>query len=117
MGRFMTFRLLLAALLACGAGAAQAISARQCAEITVLDGGKWASDFPLPLSLRRNLVFLVKAAMIRSGEYAYETPANLNGVYTDRLADAVAAAQRRLGLPVTGCLTMPLVRAYDPKHR
>ena len=77
-------------------------------------GADSAEDYPLPLSLRRNLVYLVKEAMIRRGEYNYETLADINGVFADRFSDMIAEAQRRLGQEPTGCLTWDIVRAYRP---
>ena len=95
-----------------GICASSAYSARPCTGVTVKNAGGSAEDYPYPISLRINLVVIVKRALIRSGEYTYETLDNMNTVYTDRLADAVAAAEVDLGMEPTGCLSMPLVDHY-----
>lgn len=74
-----------------------------------------AESYPLPLSLRRNLVYLVKSEMKRKGEYKAEV--NLTGVYYKPFKEAVARAQKRRGEAATGCLTWSIVKAYDPLRR
>jgi len=71
-----------------------------------------ANDYPLPLSLRRNLVYLVKREMIKRGEYEAEKLDNVSGVYYESFAEAVQRVQKRLGDDPTGCLTWTVIDFY-----
>ena len=115
--RYIT-RLALGALaLSFAAQMAAAQTDRQCQAVVAVGGTEWAENYPLPLSLRRNLVLLVKTEMIKSGEYKDEELDTIDAVYHDRFRDAVAVAQAQRGWEPTGCLTWDVVRAYDPKGR
>jgi peptidoglycan hydrolase-like protein with peptidoglycan-binding domain len=80
--------------------------------VPTVDQPKYASDYPIPLSLRRNLVFIVARALTKEGEYS----GPIDGVYHTELEAAVKHAQKRLGEPETGCLTWTLVDHYAPKQ-
>ncbi len=86
---------------------------QHCVAVVPVDGTEWADNYPLPLSLRRNLVLLVKSAMIETGEYRLEAREALDGIFTQALNLAVEKAQKRLGQEATGCITWQLVEAYE----
>ncbi|WP_171182306.1 hypothetical protein [Ruegeria sp. HKCCD8929] len=74
----------------------------------------FAENYPLPLSLRINLIFLMKEEMAARGEY----DASLSSaVFTTLLESQIKRAQARLGHEVTGCITWELIQAYDSKSR
>lgn len=74
----------------------------------------FAENYPLPLSLRANLIFLMKEEMAARGEY----DASLSSaVFTTLLESQIKQAQARLGHDVTGCITWELVQAYDSQGR
>jgi peptidoglycan hydrolase-like protein with peptidoglycan-binding domain len=70
---------------------------------------RYAEDYPLPLSLRRNLVFLVQRKMTGTGE----SQGPIDGVYHLQLEAAVRRTQKRLGEEPTGCLTWSLIEHYS----
>ena len=112
MRRTISGCLMLAAVLAL-----TSTEAWSCREIVPIGKSPYtAESYPLPLSLRRNLVYLVKTEMRRRGEYNDEGD-KLSGVFYDRFKEAVARAQQNLGEEPTGCLTWSVVREYDPAQR
>jgi hypothetical protein len=73
-----------------------------------------AEDYPLPLSLRANLIFLMKEALRDRG--AYEASLT-DSVFTTLLEAQIRQLQASRGEAQTGCITWDLVRDLDPLGR
>lgn len=74
----------------------------------------FAENYPLPLSLRSNLILLMKEEMAARGEYNASLS---SAVFTTLLENQLKRAQARLGHEVTGCITWALIQAYDSQGR
>jgi putative peptidoglycan binding protein len=109
-GSIITFAILAAVLVASVPFPAPVEAQTNCREIVpVSSPPRYAEDYPLPLSLRRNLVFLVQRKMAERREYK----GPVDGVYHLQLEDAVRLAQKQLGEEPTGCLTWSLIEHYS----
>ena len=89
-------------------------TAQSCEEIVPTGiSPESAEDYLYPLSLRINLIYLVKREMRERGEYEAE----LDYTFSEDFQEAIKEAQARLGEPMTGCLTWTVVSDYDPLNR
>lgn len=90
-------------------------AAQGCREVTAVGQPPYSAEsYPIPLSLRVNLIFLLKEEMAARGEYDGSLSSH---VFTIPLEKQIKRAQARLGHGVTGCITWELVQAYDSQSR
>lgn len=72
-----------------------------------------AENYSYPLSLRANLVLMIKSEMRKAREFY----GSIDMTFRSRFRAAIAQTQEKLGKEPTGCVTWAVVRYYDPHNR
>lgn len=75
-----------------------------------------AEDYPLPLSLRVNLIRLMKREMAAIGRYNDPDTVD-DGVFHTLLENEIRRLQAERGEAETGCITWDLVTSLDRSRR
>lgn len=92
---------------------APAVEAQECRRVKPVGAPPYsAEDYPYPLSLRINLVRMMKREMAAIGRYS-DPKTVKDHVFTDELEDQIKGLQAERGEPETGCITWKLVMTLD----
>jgi hypothetical protein len=111
---FCAFCFLISLLATASLLHAQTRSTADCISLAPAgDAPYTAEDYVYPLSLRANLVLMIKSEMRANGEF-FES---IDMTFRDPFHQAIARRQEALGEEPTGCVTWSVVRFYDPLSR
>jgi hypothetical protein len=107
----------VSALAIAGTVFATAIEAQECRRVQALGTPPYsAENYPFPLSLRVNLIRMMKREMAAIGRYDNSETVD-DGVFHTLLETEIKRLQTEQGEPETGCITWELVMALDSEGR